>query len=86
MPEKFHGQRSLAGYRPRGRKESDMTEHARTVISIAGTGVLRESGWTAAGGAHKCLEIRNGDLGEHSRLAGEDRAPYRLEFRSQIPS
>ena len=30
LPGKFHGQRSLAGYSPRGCKEcSDMTEHAR---------------------------------------------------------
>ena len=27
MLGKFHGQRSLAGYRPWGHKESDMTEH-----------------------------------------------------------
>ena len=27
LPENFHGQRSLAGYSPRGLKESDMTEH-----------------------------------------------------------
>ena len=26
LPEKFHGQRSLAGYSPEGRKESDTTE------------------------------------------------------------
>ena len=26
--EKFYGQRSLVGYSPRGRKESDTTEHA----------------------------------------------------------
>ena len=26
LPGEFHGQRSLAGYRPWGRKESDMTE------------------------------------------------------------
>ena len=26
LPEKFHGQRSLAGYTPQGHKESDMTE------------------------------------------------------------
>ena len=33
VPEKFHGQRSLADYSPWGRKESDTTEttsHART--------------------------------------------------------
>ena len=28
LPGKFHGQRSLAGYSPWGRKESDMTEHS----------------------------------------------------------
>ena len=27
----FHGQRSLAGYSPQGRKESDMTEQLSTV-------------------------------------------------------
>ena len=26
LPEKSHGQRSLAGYHPKGRKDSDMTE------------------------------------------------------------
>jgi len=26
LPGEFHGQRSLAGYSPQGRKESDMTE------------------------------------------------------------
>ena len=30
MPGKFHGQRSLPGYRPWGHKESDMTKHAWT--------------------------------------------------------
>ena len=37
LPEKFHGQRSLAGYSPWGRKESVSTErlstHAGTVFS-----------------------------------------------------
>ena len=28
LPGKFHGQKSLAGYSPWGRKESDMTEHS----------------------------------------------------------
>ena len=28
--EKFHGQRSLAGYKPWGHKKSDMTEHPCT--------------------------------------------------------
>ena len=30
LPGEFHGQRSLAGYSPRGHKESDTTEHARS--------------------------------------------------------
>ena len=30
LPGKFHGQRSLVGYSPRGHKESDMTEHTYT--------------------------------------------------------
>ena len=30
LPGKSHGQRSLAGYSPWGREESDTTEHART--------------------------------------------------------
>ena len=30
LPEKFHGQRSLVGYGPWGRKESDMTEQLYT--------------------------------------------------------
>ena len=27
LPEKFHGDRRLVGYSPKGRKELDMTEH-----------------------------------------------------------
>ena len=27
LPEKSHGQRNLAGYNPKGHKESDTTEH-----------------------------------------------------------
>ena len=30
LPGKFHRQRSLTGYRPWGRKESDSTEHMHT--------------------------------------------------------
>ena len=33
LPEKFHGQRSLAGYSPWGRKESDKTDRACTHTS-----------------------------------------------------
>ena len=38
LPEEFHGQRSLAGYCPRGCKESDMTEqltHTQELFSYA---------------------------------------------------
>ena len=31
LPEKSHGQRSLAGYSPRGHKESGMTEQVSTL-------------------------------------------------------
>ena len=34
LPGKSHGQRSLEGYSPWGHKESDMTEHAHTLICI----------------------------------------------------
>ena len=30
LPKKSHGQKSLAGYSPWGRKESNMIDHART--------------------------------------------------------
>ena len=32
LPEKSHGQRSLEGYSPKGRRESDMTEHSIVLI------------------------------------------------------
>ena len=35
LPGKFHGQRNLAGYRPWGRKESDMTEQLGTHTQIS---------------------------------------------------
>ena len=34
LPGKPHGQRSLVGYSPWGRKESDMTEHTVTFVSL----------------------------------------------------
>ena len=34
LPEKFHGERSLAGYSPWGCKELDMTEHACTYFIL----------------------------------------------------
>ena len=46
LPGKFHGQRSLAGYSPWGRKESDMTERAQDLgLQAQETGsqvILRE--------------------------------------------
>ena len=33
--ENPHGQRSLAGYSPQGRKESDMTEHSTALLQMA---------------------------------------------------
>ena len=33
LPEKFHGQRSLAGYSPKDGKESEVTKHAQSVIN-----------------------------------------------------
>ena len=36
LPEEFYGERSLAGYSPWGHKESDMTEHTRTIIYLLG--------------------------------------------------
>ena len=40
LPGKSHGQRSLAGYSPRGHNESDTTEHACTAICY----ILHKSG------------------------------------------
>ena len=37
-PEKSHGQRSLAGYSPRGHKESSMTEHSTARSQMQFTG------------------------------------------------
>ena len=43
LPEKFHGQRSLVGYRSWGHKESDMMEHSNFLTNlICGNLVLCE--------------------------------------------
>ena len=48
LPGKFHGQRSLAGYSPRGHKELDTTEPltlcTAEVVSKPGGGPGRETG------------------------------------------
>ena len=38
LPQKFHGQRSLAGYSPRGRKQLDRTEHMHPYIHLTDGG------------------------------------------------
>ena len=37
LPGESHGQRSLAGYSPRGRKESDTTEHTQVLAAAHGS-------------------------------------------------
>ena len=41
--ENPHGQRSLAGYSPRGRKESDVTERIGTALGFPGGASVKES-------------------------------------------
>ena len=48
LPKKSHGRRSLVGYRPKGLKESDTTEHARNTADH--TAVLMKSCRTHSGG------------------------------------
>ena len=43
LPEKFHGQRSLEGYSPKGHKESDTTEQLSMYINEGI--VFRKPGW-----------------------------------------
>ena len=42
LPGKPHGQKSLAGYRPWGHKDSDTTEHAHTHTNIYFGGLCQE--------------------------------------------
>ena len=49
LPEKFHGQRSLAGYSPWGHKESDMTERLMHVCKHSCKSTTRSSNrWSLA--------------------------------------
>ena len=44
LPEEFHGQRNLAGYRLWSHKESDMTEHIKSICACGlGHSVLSNS-------------------------------------------
>ena len=57
LPGKPHGQRSLAGYSPWGRKESDMTEQRHLMHCLqAEEGDLEPNLPEASGGA--CLDLR----------------------------
>ena len=54
FPGEFHGQRSLVGYSPWGRKESDMTERLTLSFSLSfqiswDDGLSCFSGWGAKG-------------------------------------
>ena len=42
LPGESHGQRSLAGYSPRGRKESDVTDTADKELRLRGAVFLRK--------------------------------------------
>ena len=50
-----HGQRSLAGYSQRGRKESDMTEQVSTAHLITGAVIFQSSFYI--GNSHMMWEI-----------------------------
>ena len=52
-PEKFHGQRRVAGYSPWGYKESDATEH----ICTQSCSVLRHSHCTRVLGRGSCSDL-----------------------------
>ena len=54
LPGRFHGQRSLAGYSPRGRKESDMTEH-----TVLGNGQPQNCRGAAGRALHHMLRYYN---------------------------
>ena len=45
LPGKLHGQRSLAGYSPWGREESNMIEHKHTVPGIPCAGTFLVARW-----------------------------------------
>ena len=59
FPEKFHGQRSLAGYSPWGLEELDMSEkhgtHGKELCCFA-----RQRGTQRARGPENCVPVRGG--------------------------
>ena len=50
LPEKSHGQRSLASYCPKGRKELDMTKHKPRKKSMLNRGDGKLSSWILSSG------------------------------------
>ena len=65
LPRKSHGLRSLVGYSPRGRKESDTTErlHFRGTILLQNCGIL----WSVS------LPIRMLKINKHNKLRLRER-------------
>ena len=53
LPGEFHGQRSLAGYSPWGRKESDMTERLHSLHSLHTLSLEKEMA------THSCSCLEN---------------------------
>ena len=65
--ENFHGQRSLAGYSPRGRKESDACEPLRLSLSPHVAEVMKCLTWSFARSAERCKDPTGGLFLEGSR-------------------
>ena len=85
LPEKFHGQRSLAGCSPWGHKESDTTEatntHAHTRIwwwRMLSISVPREPPWVAF---PKGIYLGGLDLGTHGLLRSVSHLSPRVRDR-----
>ena len=61
LPGKFHGQRSLVGYSPWGRKESDMTEHTHlSVHDVESTVVLKRNAALSTSSLPEKMILREG--------------------------
>ena len=82
LPGELHGQRNLAGYRPWGRKESDMTEH---------THKISKSKWAGARspmsrGRHGCVTAPRAGSRVALRGAGQPPQPRALPTLAPPPS
>ena len=69
LPGESHGRRSLVGYSPRGRKESDRTEWLHFHFRLSGTSIL-------------CVHTLRAHHGEHLQ---SDAARKQVSFPSWIP-